>query len=89
MDGIEFAQRCTGANRKVQALLQQLIAHRGNPSIVTRLTPHAEECLNEVFALRSLADQHNHPAGMLNESARMLKQHFPALLEDQENWEEF
>lgn len=89
MNRTEYGRQCTQVNRKVQGVLQQLIAHRGDPKMAQRLQPHASECLNEVFELRRLAGQHDYPLGLLDESARMLTRHFPKLLVTDEEWLEF
>lgn len=80
MDQTTFIHESTQATRKVQALLQQLIAHRGQPESMRALTPHATQCLQQLFELSEAAGRHDWPTESLDEAKSTLIKHFPSLL---------
>lgn len=81
MEQHTYIQQTAQATRKVQALLQQLIANRGQPETAKALQPYAGECLTELFKLSEEAGRHQWPTKALDEAKSTLLKHFPELLE--------
>ncbi len=80
--------RALRTNSKVQALLQQLIAHRGEPSAQASLSGHAHQTMTELFALTVEAQKSGEYASLVEEAKETLLRHFPQLLENKEEaWE--
>ena len=79
MDAIEFSHECTRLNREIQAILQQRIAHRGDPRMTARLQPHVTDCLKRSVSLEGLGEQKGFPLHLLQDAKRLLNQHFPEL----------
>lgn len=83
----QFEQRVDRTNNKVQALLQQLMAHRGEPGAVASLEIHANQTLSELFEMTVEAQREGYDVSALEEAKQTLRRHFPNLLtRDSEKW---
>ena len=87
MGDMTFEQLVDRTSNKVQALLQQLMAHRGEPQAVAGLEDHASQTLSELFELTLEAQRERHDASGIEEAKQTLCRHFPRLLEtNSEHW---
>lgn len=77
------------ANNRVQALLQQLMAHRGEPESIAALQNFASETMTELFDLTIQAQKAGIETDTLEEAKATLRRHFPQLLDQatQEKWQ--
>lgn len=77
------------ATNKVQALLQQLMAHRGEPESISALKNFANEIMTELFELTVKAQKAGIETDTLEEAKETLRRHFPEMLDKDksEKWQ--
>jgi len=87
MNPDSLQDRALRANNKVQALLQQLIAHRGEPQAHNSLRAHANQTMTELFQLTIEAQKTGENLDLIEDAKTTLLRHFPELItHEKETW---